>query len=273
MSAHTETSAKKVTVRSLQARKQAGEKIVCLTAYDTSFARLVDAASVDVVLVGDSLGMVVQGLDTTLPVNVDDMLYHAQLVRRGVQHALLMVDMPFLSYTSVAAALENAGRFMKQAGAEMVKLEGGEDQKDIVTALRTHGIPVCAHLGLQPQRVHKLGGYRVQGRDASAAQHMLHEAKVLETAGADMMLLECVPAALAEQITAELSIPVIGIGAGSQCDGQILVLYDIIGVSPGRQPKFAQNFLPQAGSVEAAIQAYADAVRAGRFPSAEQSFE
>ncbi len=273
MSAQSETSAKKITLRKLQARKQAGEKIVCLTAYDTSFAKLIDAAEVDIVLVGDSLGMVVQGLDTTLPVSVDDMLYHSQLVRRGVQHALLMVDMPFLSYTTVAAALENAGRFMKRAGAEMVKLEGGEDQKDIVSALRTHGIPVCAHLGLQPQRVHKLGGYRVQGREASAAEHMLHEAQVLQDAGADMMLLECVPATLAKKISEELTIPVIGIGAGSDCDGQILVLYDILGISPGRNPRFAHNFLSDAGSVAGAIQAYTDAVRTGHFPSPEQSFE
>jgi 3-methyl-2-oxobutanoate hydroxymethyltransferase len=273
MSTHGESSPKKTTVRSLQARKQAGEKIVCLTAYDASFARLIDAAGVDVVLVGDSLGMVVQGLETTLPVSVAEMLYHSQLVRRGVQHALLMVDMPFLSYTTVASALENAGRFMKQAGAEMVKLEGGEDQAEIVTALVNHGIPVCAHLGLQPQRVHKLGGYRVQGREASAAEHMLHEARVLQEAGADVMLLECVPAALAKQITEELRIPVIGIGAGKDCDGQILVLYDILGVSSGRQPKFAHDFLKDTGSVAAAINAYADAVRSGRFPSSEQSFD
>jgi 3-methyl-2-oxobutanoate hydroxymethyltransferase len=272
MSAHTETSPKKITVRSLQTRKQAGEKIVCLTAYDASFAKLIDAADVDVVLVGDSLGMVVQGLDTTLPVTVDEMLYHSQLVRRGVEHALLVVDMPFLSYTKVSSALENAGRFMKQAGAEMVKLEGGEDQADIISALVNNGIPVCAHLGLQPQRVHKLGGYRVQGREATAAEHMLHEARVLQEAGADMMVLECVPADLAKKITQELTIPVIGIGAGKDCDGQILVLYDILGISPGRRPKFTQDFLKDAGSVAAAISAYAEAVRSGRFPSTEQSF-
>ncbi len=273
MSAHSETSPKKITVRSLQARKSAGEKIACLTAYDASFARVLDDAGVDVVLVGDSLGMVVQGLETTLPVSVDDMLYHSQLVRRGVEHALLMVDMPFLSYTTVAQALENAGRFMKQAGAEMVKLEGGADQADIVSALSKHGIPVCAHLGLQPQRVHKLGGYRVQGREASAAEHMLHEAKILQQAGADMMLLECVPAPLATLITAELSIPVIGIGAGNSCDGQILVLYDILGVSPGRRPKFSEDFLHGRGSVEDAVRAYIAAVRDGSFPAKAQSFE
>jgi 3-methyl-2-oxobutanoate hydroxymethyltransferase len=273
MSAHSETSPKKITVRSLQARKSAGEKIACLTAYDASFARVLDDAGIDLVLVGDSLGMVVQGLETTLPVSVDDMLYHSQLVRRGVEHALLMVDMPFLSYTTVAQALENAGRFMKQAGAEIVKLEGGADQADIVSALSKHGIPVCAHLGLQPQRVHKLGGYRVQGREASAAEHMLHEAKIVQQAGADMMLLECVPAPLATLITAELSIPVIGIGAGNSCDGQILVLYDILGVSPGRRPKFSEDFLHGRGSVEDAVRAYIAAVRDGSFPAKAQSFE
>jgi 3-methyl-2-oxobutanoate hydroxymethyltransferase len=273
MSVHSENSPKKITVRNLQARKPGGEKIACLTAYDASFARVLDSAGVDLILVGDSLGMVVQGLETTLPVSVDEMLYHSQLVRRGVQHALLMVDMPFLSYTTVDMALENAGRFMKQAGAEIVKLEGGADQADIVTALSKHGIPVCAHLGLQPQRVHKLGGYRVQGRETSAAEHMLHEAKILQQAGADMMLLECVPAPLAQLITFELTIPVIGIGAGRACDGQILVLYDILGISPGRRPKFSADFLQGRGSVEAAVQAYIAAVRDGSFPATAQSFE
>lgn len=260
------------TVRSLHEKKQAGEKIVCLTAYDASFARVLDQAGVDVVLVGDSLGMVIQGNETTLPVTVEDMLYHSQAVARGLTSSLLVVDMPFLSYTSVEQALENAGCFMKHAGAEMVKLEGGADQADIVAALNQHGIPVCAHLGLQPQRVHKLGGYRVQGREASAADTMLEEARILQQAGADMMVLECVPDALAEKITQALSIPVIGIGASPACDGQILVLYDILGISMGRLPSFSQNFLQQAGGVEAAVRAYADAVREGRFPGQEHVF-
>ncbi len=271
MSAHSDSRGK-ITVNSLRDKKAAGNKIVCLTAYDASFARVLDAAGVDVILVGDSLGMVIHGNDTTLPVTMDDMLYHARAVRNGVDRALLMVDMPFLSYTSVEMALRNAGALMKQAGAQMVKLEGGSDQADIVTALTRHGIPVCAHLGLQPQRVHKLGGYKVQGREQDAAAHMLEEALALQEAGADVMLLECVPAALAKQITNALTIPVIGIGAGADCDGQILVLYDILGVSAGRIPKFSKNFLRDAGSVEAAVQAYADAVRNGGFPSAEQAF-
>jgi 3-methyl-2-oxobutanoate hydroxymethyltransferase len=272
MSATPPKSAK-ITVRSLQQKKQAGQKIACLTAYDASFARLLDQADVDVVLVGDSLGMVIQGLDSTLPVSVDEMRYHCEAVSRGLSRALLMVDMPFLSYSTPQQALANAGVFMKQAGAQMVKLEGGSEQADIVHCLTQQGIPVCAHLGLQPQRVHKLGGYRVQGRDDAAAEHMLSEALTLEQAGADMMLLECVPDRLARRITEALAIPVIGIGAGPCCDGQILVLYDILGISFGRMPKFSRNFLDGAAGVEAAISAYVEAVRAGHFPAAEHTFE
>ena len=262
----------RVTVRSLHEKKQAGEKIACLTAYDASFARVLDNAGVDVVLVGDSLGMVVQGHETTLPVTVEDMLYHSQMVAKGLSHALMIVDMPFLSDTSIEAALENAGLFMKEAGAQMVKLEGGADQVDIVSALVQHGIPVCAHLGLQPQRVHKLGGYRVQGREAAAAEAMLEEARILEQAGADLILLECVPSRLAEMITRALSVPVIGIGASAACDGQILVLYDILGLSMGRIPKFSHNFLSEAGSIEGAVRAYVDAVKSGVFPGSEHVF-
>jgi 3-methyl-2-oxobutanoate hydroxymethyltransferase len=263
---------KKITVRSLHEKKQAGEKIVCLTAYDASFARILDQAEVDVVLVGDSLGMVVQGHETTLPVTVEDMLYHSQMVANGLSHSLMIVDMPFLSYTSVASALENAGLFMKAAGAQMVKLEGGADQADIVSALVQSGIPVCAHLGLQPQKVHKLGGYRVQGREAHAAEAMLEEARILEQAGADLLVLECVPAELAEIITRALSIPVIGIGASAACDGQILVLYDILGLSMGRVPKFSHNFLSEAGSIEGAVRAYVAAVKSGQFPGKNHVF-
>lgn len=275
MSAHSSSSQqvrKKVTVRSLREKKQMGEKIVCLTAYDASFARVLDQADVDVVLVGDSLGMVVQGHETTLPVTVDDMLYHSQMVAKGLSHSLMIVDMPFLSYTSVDAALENAGLFMKEAGAQMVKLEGGADQADIVSALVQHGIPVCAHLGLQPQKVHKLGGYRVQGRETSAAEAMLEEARILEQAGADLVVLECVPSELAETITSALSIPVIGIGASAACDGQILVLYDILGLSIGRVPKFSHNFLSEAGSIEGAVSAYVEAVKSGDFPGKDHVF-
>jgi 3-methyl-2-oxobutanoate hydroxymethyltransferase len=272
MSAHTEQTQQRVTVPGLKAMKQAGEKIACLTAYDASFAHVLDRAGVDLVLVGDSLGMVVQGNETTLPVTVDDMLYHSRAVSRGLNRAMLMVDMPYLSYTSVQSALENAGRFMKQADAQMVKLEGGAEQAEIVSCLTGNGIPVCAHLGLQPQRVHKLGGYRVQGREQDAAMAMMQEAQQLEQAGADMVLLECVPQQLADDITQALDIPVIGIGAGAGCDGQILVLYDILGISKGRIPKFSRDFIAESGSIESAVRAYIDAVKTNRFPGSEHVF-
>ena len=272
MSAQSKITVNKVSVRSLQEKKRKGEKIVCLTAYDASFSGLLDKAGVDVVLVGDSLGMVIQGLDTTIPVTVENMLYHAKAVSRGLNKALLMVDMPFLSFTTIEEAIKNAGLFMKQANAQMVKLEGGSDQADVVTALASQGIPVCAHLGLQPQKVHKIGGYRVQGRGSEAATRMLEEAKCLENAGADMVLLECVPEKLAETITQALEIPVIGIGASAVCDGQILVLYDILGISAGHIPKFSQNFLGKNSSIESAIKAYVDAVKKGEFPTSEHVF-
>jgi len=272
MSTQTDLS-RQITILELHRKKQAGEKIVCLTAYDASFAQILDNAGVDVVLVGDSLGMVVQGQETTLPVEMDAMTYHSACVAKGTQRALLIADMPFLSFTSINEALKNAGRLMKQGGAQMVKLEGGGDQAEIVQALSSQGIPVCAHLGLQPQRVHKIGGYRVQGRDANSAKQMLDDALALEQAGADLMLLECVPEALASDITKKLNIPVIGIGAGADCDGQILVLYDILDISFGLRPKFSKNFLAETGSIDAAIKAYVEAVRKGEFPSAAHSFQ
>ncbi len=262
-----------VTIRDLQSKKQAGEKIVCLTAYDVSFARLLDRTGVDVVLVGDSLGMVIQGYETTLPVEMEAMVYHTCNVARGLQRSLLVADMPFLSFTSVKQALKNAGLLMQRGGAQMVKLEGGGDQAEIVHALTSQGVPVCAHLGLQPQRVHKIGGYRVQGRDQETASQMLNDALALQQAGADLMLLECVPQVLAAEITDKLSIPVIGIGAGGNCDGQILVLYDILDISFGIRPKFSKNFLQQTGDIEQAVKAYVDAVKSGEFPAAEHSFE
>ena len=271
MSAHVQQQAK-ITVRSLQASKEAGDKIACLTAYDASFAHVLDQAGVDLVLVGDSLGMVVQGQQTTLSVSVADMLYHCKAVSRGLSHSMLMVDMPFLSYTSPQQALQHAGQFMKQAKAQMVKLEGGAEQAEIVASLARNGIPVCAHLGLQPQRIHKLGGYFVQGREQATADAMLQEAQQLEHAGADLILLECVPASLAEEITRALHIPVIGIGAGAGCDGQILVLYDILGISMGRIPKFSQDFLAETGSIEAAVTAYVKAVKNGAFPGKQHVF-
>lgn len=255
-----------LTTRSLRRMKGEGQPIAAMTAYDASFARILDAAAIDVVLVGDSLGMVIQGADTTVPVTVDDVIYHARCVRRGLERALLMVDMPFLSFTDPATALANAGRMLKETGAQMVKLEGGSAQVETVARLAECGIPACAHLGLTPQSVHKLGGYRVQGRDDSAARAMSEDARALEAAGADMLLLECVPPTLAAEITAQAEIPVIGIGSGSGCDGQILVLHDALGLTP-RPPRFAHDFLADTGSVRAAVAAYVAAVRAGAFPA------
>lgn len=272
MSVHTPQPTQKVTVRSLQQMKNDGVKIVCLTAYDVSFAKVLDEAGVDVVLVGDSLGMVMQGLDNTLPVTVDDMVYHSRCVANGLQRALLMVDMPFMSHITPEIALQNAGRLMKESGAQMVKLEGGREQCDVVSALTSNGIPVCAHLGLQPQRVHKLGGYRVQGREQAVAERMLEEAVVLEQAGADALLLECVPAALATQISQAVAIPVIGIGAGKAVDGQVLVLQDVLGITPGRPPKFSENFMQGAGSIQAAIARYVEVVRTEVFPEEKHTF-
>lgn len=262
-----------ITVATLKSMKQAGEKIACLTAYDASFGALLDAVNIDVVLVGDSLGMVIQGRDSTLPVTMDHMVYHAAAVSRTCQRALRMVDMPFMSYATMDQALMSAARLMQEGGAHMVKLEGTANQSEVVRRLNECGIPVCAHLGLRPQFVHKLGGYRVQGRDAETAAQLRDDAMKLEQSGADALLLECVPSALAADISARVRIPVIGIGAGVACDGQVLVLYDMLGITPGKRPRFSKDFLPGTGSVAAALSAYVAEVKAGRFPTAEHSFE
>lgn len=269
MSVHS-TAPAEITISSLRAMKRNGQPIAAMTAYDASIAQVVDAAGMDVVLVGDSLGMVIQGEDTTLPVTVDDMIYHARAVYRGLERALLMVDMPFMSFSSPEEALHNAGRLMKEAGARMVKLEGGSAQVATVQRLNECGIPVCAHLGLKPQSVHKIGGYRMQGRDEASASAMLEDALALEASGADVVLLECVPAALAREITGKLEVPVIGIGSGPDCDGQILVLQDALGITP-KPPRFARNFLAGADGIQAAMEHYIAAVREGRFPAVEHT--
>ncbi|VAW67265.1 3-methyl-2-oxobutanoate hydroxymethyltransferase [hydrothermal vent metagenome] len=271
MSAHANKTAR-VSINTLREMKARGEKIACLTAYDVSFAQLLDSVGVDIVLVGDSLGMVIQGLGSTIPVTMDEMIYHGQVVSRGLKRAFLVMDMPFMSDASTAQAVENAGRFMKECGANMVKLEGGADQRELVETLTRLGIPVCAHLGLQPQRVHKLGGYKVQGRDAETADKMLNDARVLEQAGADLLLVECVPDELARKLTEQSAIPVIGIGAGHQTDGQILVLYDILGISAGHIPKFSKNYMQQAGSIQQSVELYIDEVKSSAFPAAEHTF-
>jgi 3-methyl-2-oxobutanoate hydroxymethyltransferase len=252
--------------------QQKDEPIVCVTAYDASFAALVDAAGVDLVLVGDSLGMVIQGHDTTVPVTVDDIVYHCRTVARGLNRAFLVADMPFMSYTKPGMALDNAVRLMQEGGAMMVKLEGGDDQVEIVEHLARHDIPVCAHLGLKPQSVHKIGGFKVQGRDPDKAKEMLAAAKRLQDAGADIVLLECVPNEAGKIITAALDVPVIGIGAGPDVDGQILVLYDILDITQGRTPKFVKNYQAGCDSPLAALQSYVREVKEGTYPAPEHCF-
>lgn len=262
----------KVTVTSLKKMKQAGEKFVCLTVYDAMFAQLLEAAGVEVLLIGDTLGMVIQGHDTTLPVTVDHIIYHTQAVSRGTSNGLIMADMPFMSYNDQGAAVANAGRMLKEGGAHIVKLEGGSAFAPIVEQLSRYGIPVCCHLGLLPQSVNKLGGYKVQGKDRQSAETILQDAQRLEQAGCDVMLLECVPRDLARQVTEALQIPVIGIGAGPHCDGQVLVLQDMLGITPGKRPRFIHDFLADTGTIAAAVEAYVKAVKSGTFPSPEQSF-
>jgi 3-methyl-2-oxobutanoate hydroxymethyltransferase len=261
-----------VNVSTLRTMKADGEPIACLTAYDASFAALVDAAGTDLVLVGDSLGMVIQGHDTTVPVTVDDIIYHSKMVARGLRRAFLVADMPFMSYTKPGQALDNAVRLMQEGGAMMVKLEGGDGQVQIVEHLARHDIPVCAHLGLKPQSVHKIGGFKVQGRDPDQARDMLGSAQRLQDAGADIVLLECVPNEVGELITGSLDVPVIGIGAGPDADGQILVLYDILGITQGRTPRFVKNFLKGCDSPLVALQSYVQAVKDRSYPEPEHCF-
>lgn len=261
-----------VTLTTLANMKEKGEKIAALTCYDASFAVLVDEADADVVLVGDSLGMVIQGHRTTVPVSMDDIVYHCRAVARGLDRPFLMADMPFMSYPSREHALNNAVRLMQEGGAQMVKLESGAGQTEIVEFLASHDIAVCAHLGLKPQSVHKTGGFRVQGREAAAAERMIRDAKALESAGADIVLLECIPQALGKAVTDELHVPVIGIGAGPHVDGQILVLYDVLDITTGRKPRFVRNFMAGAGNNLDALKHYVRAVKSGEYPAPEHNF-
>jgi 3-methyl-2-oxobutanoate hydroxymethyltransferase len=261
-----------VTLGTLERMKERGEKIACLTAYDASFAVLLDAAGVDVVLAGDSLGMVIQGHDTTVPVTMDHMVYHCAAVARGLQRPFLIADLPFMSYPSRDIALSNSVRLMQEGGARMVKLESGKGQTDIVEFLARHDIAVCAHLGLKPQSVHKTGGFRVQGREAKAAERMLEDALALEAAGADVLLLECIPADLGRTISQAVRVPVIGIGAGPDTDGQILVVYDILDLTSGRKPRFVRNFMAGSGSPQEAAARYVQAVKSGEYPAPEHCF-
>ncbi len=261
-----------VNVATLRKMKADGEPIACLTAYDASYAVLVDAAGADLVLVGDSLGMVIQGHDTTVPVTVDDIIYHCKAVARGLRRPFLVADMPFMSYTEPGQALDNAVRLMQDGGAMMIKLEGGDGQIEIVEHLAKHDIPVCAHIGLKPQSVHKIGGFRVQGREPEKAKEMIESAKRLQNAGADIVLLECIPNEAGEAITAALEVPVIGIGAGPHVDGQILVLYDVLDITQGRTPRFVQNFQEGHTSPLEALAAYVQAVKDKSYPAPEHCF-
>lgn len=260
-----------VTLSTLKAMRERSEKIAVLTCYDASFARVLDAAGVDVLLVGDSLGMVIQGHSSTLPVKLAEMAYHTRCVAAGTERAFIVADLPFGSYQpSPERAFASAARLMA-AGAHMVKLEGGAVMVDTVAFLTQRGIPVCAHVGLLPQSVNQLGGYRVQGREDAAAEQLVADARALEAAGAGLIVLEMVPAALAQAVTAALAIQTIGIGAGADCAGQVLVLYDMIGLYP-RAPKFSKNFLAGTDGIEAAVRAYVAAVKDGSFPTAEHAF-
>ncbi|MBS7834371.1 3-methyl-2-oxobutanoate hydroxymethyltransferase [Wohlfahrtiimonas chitiniclastica] len=261
-----------ITVTTLKQLKAKQEKITMLTCYDASFARVMETAGVEILLIGDSLGMTVQGHTSTLPVTLEQMIYHTQNVARGNQTVLLLADLPFGTYEAdTISAYQNAAALMK-AGAHMVKLEGGMHQVEKTAYLTARSIPVCAHLGLTPQSVNTLGGYRVQGRDESAAEALLTAAKAHEAAGAALLVLECIPAPLAKKVTEALSIPVIGIGAGKDCDGQVLVLQDLLGIYP-KPPKFAKNFLQGQDSILAAISSYIAAVKAGTFPESIHTFE
>ena len=261
-----------VSLATLHKMKAEGEKIASLTCYDASFAALVDEADADIVLVGDSLGMVIQGHDTTVPVTMDQMVYHCQSVARGLHRPLLMADLPFASYPTRELALTNSVRLMQEGGAEIVKLESGPSQIDVVEFLAGHDIAVCAHLGLKPQSVHKTGGFRVQGREADAAERMLGAARDLESAGADLILLECIPTELGQRITESLRVPVIGIGAGPHTDGQILVLYDVLGITTGRKPRFVLDCMTGARDNLDAMKRYVQAVKTGSYPAPEHCF-
>lgn len=263
---------KPTTLSHLRQLKTSGRKFATLTAYDFSFARLFADEGIQVMLIGDSLGMTVQGHESTLPVTVDDIAYHTAAVRRGAPLALLMADLPFMSYPTPEQTFTNAAQLMR-AGANMVKLEGGEWLAETVRMLTERAVPVCGHLGLTPQSVNIFGGYKVQGRDEAAAERLLADALALEAAGMQLLVLECVPVALAERVTKALSVPVIGIGAGNVTDGQILVMHDAFGITGGHIPKFAKNFLAETGDIRAAIRNYIADVEAGLYPAAEHSFQ
>lgn len=260
-----------IRLSQLQQFKAEGRRFSCLTCYDATFAAMMQRAEVDTILVGDSLGMVVQGHDSTLPVTVDDMVYHTQAVARGNHHALIMADLPFMSYATLPDALKNATRLM-QAGAHVVKLEGGAWLAPTITALAQGGIPACVHLGLTPQSVNVFGGYKVQGKTREAADRLLADCQAVVDAGAAILLLECVPVQLAAEVQQRFSIPVIGIGAGRDCDGQVLVMHDMLGLHLGKPARFVRNFMEGANSIEQAFTLFHQAVKEGSYPAPEHAF-
>ncbi len=266
----SEPRTRPIAVHDLFAMKARGEKISCLTAYDASFSALLDKAEIDMILVGDSLGMVVQGHSSTVPVTIEDMVYHTRCVIRGRSRAFVIGDLPFMSCNTVEQAMNNAALLMQQGGAQMVKLEG--PRFSVIQALVDQGVPVCGHLGLLPQSIHQSGRYTVKGKEPVDAEQILQDALEIEQSGASMLVLECVPASLAAKITGRLKIPVIGIGAGVDCDGQVLVLYDILNIDDGRKPKFVKNFLAETDGVFSAVQAYHQAVKGKTYPSQEHSY-
>ena len=259
-----------ITIKTLNEKKKSGEKFPVITAYDASFSRLANNAGIDVMLVGDSLGNVIQGHDSTIPTTINDMVYHTQAVRRGSENTFIITDLPFMTFSHEHQALNNSAMLMR-AGANMVKLEGGSWLNTTVRMLCERGIPVCGHLGLTPQSVHKISGNKVQGRTKQSANQIFEDALNLEKAGIDLLVLECVPAKLAQKITQKIQIPVIGIGAGVDTDGQVLVIYDILGLSP-RMPSFSKNFLNGTGDIESALKLYSEQVRSKEFPAKEHTF-
>ena len=262
---------KPITITKLLAMHAEGEKITMITAYDSTMSALLNRCGVEVILIGDSLGNVIQGHSSTTPVTVEQVAYHTECVARANTHAFVIADLPFASYGDPVQALDSAATLMR-AGADMVKLEGGDWQIEIIRYLVERSVPVCAHLGLLPQSVHVLGGYKVQGKSKDAATHMLEQALACQEAGAQMVVLEAIPSSLGEKITSELNIPTIGIGAGPNCSGQVLVLPDMLGISPGRPPKFVKNFLEGHQSIESAVKAYVREVKSGKFPGSEHGF-
>jgi 3-methyl-2-oxobutanoate hydroxymethyltransferase len=261
-----------ITISKIQEMRSSGEKIAVLTAYDASFASLMDHAGIDVILIGDSLGNIIQGHNSTIPVTIEQMVYHTSCVAKGNQSAFLIADMPFGTYASPAQAMENAALLMR-AGAHMVKLEGGAWLSETVQYLVERSVPVCAHLGLLPQSVHTLGGFKVQGKTTQAAEALINDAKVLQAAGAQLLVLEAIPSDLGKKATESIQIPTIGIGAGPDCSGQVLVMHDMLGAFPGRSPKFVKNFLEGQTSIEGAFKQYISDVKAGKFPGPEHGFK